>query len=282
MSNQEVNPYATINNLYLLYGKKCVELEAYTNTIKLLNQEITIQRQSGRDARLVDYTTGSILKEETLDKDSNQLFYLMQEAFDAFSLATNEDGAVFTSPEAILAAITGKVDVEHLVSNLNKPIGYWDQIYSHDAIYEFNEDGTSVYDHGVLADEEARLKLAEDRIDAIVTDTEGHTAQLALMAQEFYVKLDGNGNVAGFGLYNGETSAFIVNVDTFAIIKADGSGDVQYPFVVDAESELVAIDGNLLVTGSITAAKMAADSIEAASIKAGEIVADHISVGAVT
>lgn len=42
MSNQEVNPQATINNLYLLYGKKCVELEAYKNTVKFQGGEITV------------------------------------------------------------------------------------------------------------------------------------------------------------------------------------------------------------------------------------------------
>ena len=36
----QVNPYTTINNLYTLYGKKCVEVEALQNTVRLLNQKI--------------------------------------------------------------------------------------------------------------------------------------------------------------------------------------------------------------------------------------------------
>jgi hypothetical protein len=118
-------------------------------------------------------------------------------------------------------------------------------------------------------------------IETIDGNVDANIAQLALMADEFYVKLDNNGNIAGFGLYNGETSAFVVNVDTFAIIKADGSGDVQYPFVVDTESGLVAIAGNLLVDGSISATKIAADAIEATHIKAQAIEAAGIKIGAV-
>jgi hypothetical protein len=242
---------------------------------------ITIKRDSSMDTRLVDYTTGTILKDETLDLDSNQLFYLMQEAADKLAVAENADGDIFTSPESILNAIMGSVDVEHLVSSLNSPIGYWAQIHDNDAIYEFNEDGTTVYEYGVMGDGAARIELAEDRIDAVVTDADGNAAQLALMANEFYVKLDGNGNVAGFGLYNGDTSNFIVNVDKFAIIKADGTGDVQYPFIVDTGSGLVAISGNLLVGGSVSAAKIAADAIEASHIGADVIETNHIAIGAV-
>ena len=280
------------------------------NTAPLAGEIVTIKRSSGRDTRLVDFQTGSILDEATLDQDSNQLFYLMQESFDSLTLAGNEDGAVFVTPASILNAITGQVDVEHLVASLNSPIGYWSQIHKHDAIYEFNEDGTSVYDHGVMGDEEARITLAESRITVnednitlLVSDTEGnaaaiainstdiglnvtsiegHTSQLALMADEFYVKLDGNGNVTGFGLYNGETSAFVVNADTFAVVKSDGTGDTITPFVVDGVSGLVAIAGNLLVGGSITGAKVAANTIEASNIAAATITAAEITLATIT
>jgi len=249
----------------------------------LENEIITIKRESGRDARLVDFQTGSLLKEEDLDKDSTQLFYLMQEAFDALTIASNEDGDIFTSPEAILSAITGSVDVEHLVSSLSSPIGYWDQIHDNDAIYEFNEDGTSVYDHGVMGDGDARITIAEAAIEAVVTDTSGHTAQLALMADEFYVKLDANNQVCGFGLYNGDTSSsFVVSADKFAVMATSGEGDPIVPFVIDTETGLVAISGNLLVTGSITGTKIAAGTVEASNIKAATIEASNIKLGTIT
>jgi hypothetical protein len=56
---------------------------------------VTIVRTTNRAARLVDYTNASILDEDTLDKDSNQLFYVTQEAFDellnAMALDTSDN-----------------------------------------------------------------------------------------------------------------------------------------------------------------------------------------------
>lgn len=43
---------------------------------------IQIKRTSSRDQRLTDYTDGALLNAETLDKDSDQLFYMAQEALD--------------------------------------------------------------------------------------------------------------------------------------------------------------------------------------------------------
>ena len=43
---------------------------------------IQIKRTSSRDQRLTDYTDGALLNAETLDKDSDQLFYMAQEAID--------------------------------------------------------------------------------------------------------------------------------------------------------------------------------------------------------
>jgi len=43
---------------------------------------ISISRSSSRSARLVDYQDGATITEAILDQDSNQLFYISQEAFD--------------------------------------------------------------------------------------------------------------------------------------------------------------------------------------------------------
>lgn len=56
--------------------------------------EIRIARSSSRDARLTDYSDASLLTADTLDLDSNQLFYLAQEAFDTAS-ETNVSGVKF-------------------------------------------------------------------------------------------------------------------------------------------------------------------------------------------
>jgi len=68
--------------------------------------------------------------------------------------------------------------------------------------------------------------------------------------QYHFVKTDVNGHISGYGLYNtGTTSSFIVVADKFGI-AAPGSPD-KIPFTVDAQTGLVGIDGNLVVTGSI-------------------------------
>jgi len=43
---------------------------------------ISISRSSSRSTRLVDYQDGSTVTESILDQDSNQLFFVAQEAFD--------------------------------------------------------------------------------------------------------------------------------------------------------------------------------------------------------
>ena len=102
------------------------------------------------------------------------------------------------------------------------------------------------------------------------------------MANEFYVKLDDDDSVCGFGLYNGETSSsFVVAANTFAVMATGGEGDPIIPFIIDTESGLIAIAGNLLVGGSITAPKIAAEAIEATHIGADVIEATHIALGAV-
>lgn len=88
--------------------------------------------------------------------------------------------------------------------------------------------------------------------------------QLALLTNHFYVKLDNNGYVTGFGLYNdgpGE-SGFIVMADKFGIIAPGGTGTPKAPFVVDTETGLVGIDGALIVKGSIAADRVMVGDID--------------------
>jgi hypothetical protein len=54
---------------------------------------VVIIRDTQKTSRLVDYQTASMLDEETLDKDSNQLLYITQEAFDALLAAIALDTA---------------------------------------------------------------------------------------------------------------------------------------------------------------------------------------------
>lgn len=247
------------------------------STAPSINEVVFLMRDTGRDARLVDFQTGSLLSEAMLDLDSNQLFYLMQEAFDWIVKAGDTNNTIFMDQQSILNAITGEISQDFLTGDFVKPINYLQDYWLSDAVFE-----ESVYEYGVHAQGTARIDLMENNIDLIVADTAGHTGMLSLMAQEMFVKLDNNGNVAGFGIYNDEEgSAFVVNADYFAIVNADDPDDIQYPFVVDVDSGLVGVDGNLMVTGSITGDKVAANTIEASNIAAGTITANEIAVGGV-
>jgi hypothetical protein len=52
---------------------------------------VLVYRTTQRTARLVDFTAASVLSEDTLDKDSNQLFFIAQEAFDDSANALQYD-----------------------------------------------------------------------------------------------------------------------------------------------------------------------------------------------
>lgn len=60
-------------------------------------QEIRIVRNTSQDARLTDYTDGSLLDAETLDRDANQTFYMAQEAVDLSSVTNTAAGSFYYS-----------------------------------------------------------------------------------------------------------------------------------------------------------------------------------------
>ena len=57
--------------------------------------KIRIQRKSGHDARRVDFTAGSMLRADTLDADSNQVFYMAQEAIDTAQAISGDYNAKY-------------------------------------------------------------------------------------------------------------------------------------------------------------------------------------------
>ena len=61
--------------------------EIQMNEVPTAGQLITLIRNTEQNERLVDFQDGGVLKEATLDLDSNQLFYLAQEALDSTSRA---------------------------------------------------------------------------------------------------------------------------------------------------------------------------------------------------
>lgn len=104
---------------------------------------------------------------------------------------------------------------------------------------------------------------------------------------QYNVKLDVNGYVAGFGLYNegAGASGFIVRADKFVVGSA---GSNRTPFVIDGG--VTYIDAAVIKDGTITSAKIGtlnADKItggflDMARINTGAITAEKMAVGTIT
>jgi hypothetical protein len=77
---------------------------------------ISISRSSSRSTRLVDYQDGATITESILDQDSNQLFYISQEAFD-------------TADNAILLDTDNKYNANSkVIKNLANPVNANDAV----------------------------------------------------------------------------------------------------------------------------------------------------------
>ena len=95
----------------------------------------------------------------------------------------------------------------------------------------------------------------------------------------YEVKLDSNGNVAGFGLYNNATaSTFAVRADRFAIINDNGN-TASVPFSVS--NGITYINTAMIADTSISSAQIAtltADKITAGTIDASVVTITNLSV----
>lgn len=89
-----------------------------------------------------------------------------------------------------------------------------------------------------------------ENITAVETKATTNAENLSSM---YTVKTDVNGYVAGYGLYNsGDTSQFIMRVDTFAIAPpGDEGGEVRYPYVYDGDTGTSYLDTVMIREGSI-------------------------------
>ena len=215
------------------------------DTAPALGDIISIKRSSGHDARLVDFQTSSLLDEATLDLNSNQLFYLMQEAFDALVLASGEDSAIFTTPQAILDAFVGSLSLTQLDPTLASAVGYLNTNYLNDAIYEFDEDGTVVYEDEVYHHGYTKLVWIDGNL--IVT---GSILSDSIAANQ----------IIGSHILAGEIDTDHLTADCITANEIDA----------------LAIEAQHIQVDAIEAGHIKADAVEADAIKAGEIVASHI------
>lgn len=131
-----------------------------------------------------------------------------------------------------------------------------------------------------LISSETSIRATDDAtlassISTVQTTVDGHTASIQTIQTvqdgikaEYMVKLDVDGYVSGFGLYNSAgSSTFVVNADKFAIGKL-GATDVL-PFQV--VGNVVYMNVAMIEDATITGAKIANATIVEANIQDGEI-----------
>ncbi|VWX30779.1 conserved hypothetical protein [Moraxellaceae bacterium 17A] len=116
------------------------------------------------------------------------------------------------------------------------------------------------------------------RIDTVQTTVNGNTASIQTQQQsinglyaQYFVKLDVNGRVSGFGLASSNTqSDFAIRADKFYIAPPDGTGKGDSPFMVLTSSQT--INGTVVPAGTyIKSAYIHDGSIDVAKINKASI-----------
>jgi hypothetical protein len=137
---------------------------------------------------------------------------------------------------------------------------------------------------GRVTQVQARLDGFNGGTATVETVMTANASRVTGLAAEYYVKLNAGKKAAGFSLAVSEdptginSSAFIIQADKFAIVgAAETLADpknppaTRIPLAIDAITGkiyltgAVQVDGSLVVSGTITAAQMAANSITAAN-----------------
>lgn len=137
----------------------------------------------------------------------------------------------------------------------------------------------------LLIEEEARVTadsaLAQSvttlqtELNGNIATVQQHASTIDGLVGQWYVKIDVNGYVTGFGLYSdGATSDFIVRADRFSVAAPGSTGII--PFVVDAVNNRVAMDAAYIKTATITSAQIGLLAVDTARIADGAITTAKI------
>ena len=148
----------------------------------------------------------------------------------------------------------------------------------------------------ITAEQTARVnenKAQADELKKITASVNGATAQISTVSQvvadvkgqltaTHTIKtqtISGNHAViAGISLgANKEQSSVIVMADKFQVVKNAQDGSPKS--ILSVVNDQIAINGDLIANGQITAAKLAAGAVRADHFAAGEISADKLAIG---
>ena len=144
----------------------------------------------------------------------------------------------------------------------------------------------------VMADDEAAFAEFQTTVSAtfgpdfssVDTVSKAFAGVNGVLAAAWSVTVNVNNHVAGIQLINGgqKNSAFIVTADTFQVAlpgAGGGDGDPTSVFTIGTFAGVpkVGINGDLILTGTITASMMNVGSLSAITVNAGDIKAGTLS-----
>ena len=187
-------------------------------------------------------------------------------------------GETSIDPEYVLNVLTGKITESQIYASLNTRIN----------LIDYGSDGTRYWtpvQDRILA---ATVDI-ESNVYAAIAEYAGVSVTEDEIRGEYNIRLDLNGYVVGFGLSAlakinsatgdpyGETSAFVIKADTFAVVFPGRAA--QIPFVVGTVNGVptVGVNGQLVVDGTIAAHAIQANTIGAREINAGSVWADIVT-----
>lgn len=181
--------------------------------------------------------------------------------------------------------LTARTDIDGLLaSSLTSLL---DNADTHQRVIAVEQTVLDIQEDNTLASQVSALSTQVDANEATIIQ---HTTSLNGIRGEWGVNIDVNGNIAGINLISelvdntvGVISDFSIVADKFRIVKPGASpGTPLQPFTVDTSTNTVAIQGNLIVTGSVGTTAIANSAITSALIGAGAVGTLEIATGAVS
>jgi hypothetical protein len=193
---------------------------------------ISISRSSSRSTRLVDYQDGATITESILDQDSNQLFYISQEAFD-------------TADNALLLDTDNKYNANSkVIKNLANPVN------ANDAVNKTYLENTwlSTADKATLTNLNSNI-ASVNAVNSALTNVNAVGSDLLEPVSEI--------NTVAVSIANVDTvGTNIANVNTVAGNNANittvAGANANITTVAGANANITAVAGQITPTNNIS------------------------------